>query len=264
MHDFSILQILGLTFGVWSFFLFVDLFVAAITGSKKIADTAVHTFFVGSVILLCAASCAAMFSANEDVMFPYSTYIQDGVTLVEGDKVVEKLPDKFQEAVARLRFGQNAYKLQEASVKSKLKGDGIQQDHTVVWLDRPEDGGYMTFKRRFIFVGISHDITAKVERSLKVELSEDELKEMLGRFPNELRDPVMSTYASGAYKAYGLGPVTYSNFGSVSEVCAIQLIKERQMPMDIANQRQRFVVDEVDVFVEDRTVTTSIHPSAAF
>lgn len=222
---------------------------------------------LGFVAVVCFVSVVtvaetAIVMQNEGLMFPYSTYIQDGTMLVEGDKVVERLPDKFQEAVTRLRFAQNAYSLQEASVKNKLKGDGIQQDHTVVWLERPEDGAFMTFKRRFIFVGVSHDISAKVEHSLKVELSEGELREMTSHFPDELRDPVMSTFALGGYKAYGLGPATYSSFGSISEICAIQLIKERQMPIDIANQRQRFVVDEVDVFIEDRIVTTGtgMHP----
>lgn len=210
---------------------------------------------VSTVATLALCAAAVPFFMNEDLAYPYSTYIQDGTTLVEGEKVVERLPDKYQEAVARLRFGQNAYSIREASVKNKLKGDGIQQDHTVVWLERPEDGGFMGLKRRFVFVGVSHDVLAKVERTLKVELSEEQLREMLDHFPAELRDPVLTTFASGGYRVYGLGPVTYSTFGSISEVCAIQLIKEKQMPTDIANQRQRVIVDEVDVFVEDRLIT---------
>ncbi len=255
MYEFSILQILAFTFSVLSVFFLADLVVGKLMGNKKIAEAAVPTFLAGCIVMLCAASGAAMFFASEDLSYPYSTYIQDGTTLVEGEKVVERLPDKYQEAIARLRFGQNAYSIREASVKNKLKGDGIQQDHTVVWLERPEDGGFMGLKRRFVFVGVSHDVLAKVERSLKIELSEDQLREMLDHFPGELRDPVLTTFASGGYKVYGLGPVTYSTFGSVSEVCAIQLIKEKQMPTDIANQRQRVIVDEVDVFVEDRTIT---------
>lgn len=258
MQDLTITQImLIVTSGC--FLLGMPLYVLLReTRFKKIAETVLPVFLGCSVILFATTAVTAFsYFQNEDLMFPYSTYIQDGTTLVEGDKVVEKLPDKFQEAVTKLRFSQNAYTLQEASVKSKLKGDGIQQDHTVVWLERPEDS-FMTFRRRFIFVGVSHDISAKVEHSLRVELSEDELREMMSHFPGELRDPVMSTYGLGGYKAYGLGPATYSSFGSISDVCAIQLIKEKQMPIDIANQRQRFIVDEVDVFIEDRTVTTSI------
>jgi hypothetical protein len=223
--------------------------------AKKIIRVFGHTFLWGSVIALGIAAFTAPVFLNEDLNFPYSTYIQDGVTLVEGEKAVEKLPDKFQEAVGRLRYGQNPYSIQEAHVKNRLKGDGIQQDHTVLWLERPEEGSFMSFKRRYLFVGVSHDIVAKVERQLKIELSEDQLKDMVSRFPSELRDPILSTFASGGYRAYGLGPATYSSFGSISEVYAIQLIKEKLLPVDIANQRQRFVVDEVDVFVEDRLIT---------
>lgn len=224
-------------------------------GMKKIVKTFGQTVIWGSVVALGICAFTAPIFMNEDLNFPYSTYIQDGTTLVEGEKAVEKLPDKFQEAVGRLRYGQNPYSIQEASVKNRLKGDGIQQDHTVVWLERPEESSFMSLKRRFLFVGVSHDIVAKVERSLKIELSEDQLKDMVSHFPSELREPVLSTFASGGYRAYGLGPATYSSFGSVSEVYAIQLIKEKLMPVDIANQRQRFVVDEVDVFVEDRLIT---------
>jgi|GEM_PF-3717268 len=214
----------------------------------------------GLLFFMIASNTCGFELLNDERNFPWSTYIQDGTTLVEGDAVIDKLPTKFQEAVGRLRYGQNAYSIREASVKNKLKGDGIQQDHTVVWLERPGEEGYPTFKRRYLFVGVSHDIIAKVEHPLKVELSEDALKEILNRFPSELRDPVMSTYTAGGYKAYGLGPVTYYMMGSMSEVCAIQLIKEKLLPIDIANQRQRYAVDEVDVFIEDRMITTSPRP----
>lgn len=82
-------------------FLATNLFVG---NARQVVCNLGLSIAVSAVATLALCAAAVPFFMNEDLAYPYSTYIQDGTTLVEGEKVVERLPDKYQEAVARLRL----------------------------------------------------------------------------------------------------------------------------------------------------------------